>query len=340
MGTLEDLDAVLAFTRVVQLHSFGAAAKALGVPKSTLSRRVARLERRLGVQLLRRTTRQLALTDVGQLYFARCERVIADLEDAERQVFALQEAPRGVLRVTTPADFGFNLLAHLVASFQHAYPEVQVLLTATNARLDLVAGGFDVALRAGSLTDSSLVARKLVSSQRGLFASVDYLARRGTPKRVADLSHHDCIVFGGDRLHATWHLYGPDGEAQVQVAGRFGCNDFNFVHGAVASGLGIGQLPTFVRSAHAESHGIVRVLPEYATEGGSLYVVYPSQRHLSAKVRAFVDFADKHIRDWLDPERCTRAMAMAAALAFERPAAEAQRKPARSLTKSASSAGR
>ena len=294
-GTLGDLDAVLAFTRVAQLRSFSAAAKKLGLPKSTVSRRVAGLERRLGARLLHRTTRKLGLTDVGELYFSRCERVIAELEEAERAVMELQTSPRGTLRVTTPADFGFDSIARVTAAFQLAYPEIQVLLTATNERLDLVAGGFDVALRAGSLPDSSLVARKLLSVDSGLFASPEYLARRGTPQRLADLARHDCILFGTDRLHATWQLYGSEGEVDVEVSGRFASNDFNFVRGAALSAIGIARLPIYGCSEQEHDRKLVRVLPEYSGRGGSLYAVYPSQRHLTPKVRAFVDFAAENV---------------------------------------------
>jgi DNA-binding transcriptional LysR family regulator len=299
-GTIADLDAVLAFTRVAQLRSFSAAAQKLGLPKSTVSRRVAGLERRLGAQLLHRTTRKLALTDIGELYFARCERVIGELEEAERAVHELQAVPRGVLRVTTPADFGFDAPARLIAAFQLAYPEVHTLVVATNERLDLVAGGFDVALRASrSLPDSSLVARKLLSMHHALYASPDYLERRGTPERPEQLAQHDCIIFGRDRLQTSWRLQGPEGEIEVDVTGRFGCNDFNFARGAAIGGSGIALLPAFGCRGGELQHQLVRVLPDYVGEDGSLYAVYPTQRHLTPKVRAFVDFAAEHIGRWL-----------------------------------------
>lgn len=296
--TIADLDAVLVFTRVAQLRSFSAAARQLGLPKSTVSRRVSGLERRLGARLLHRTTRRLNLTDVGELYFARCERVIADLEEAERAVLELQTVPRGLLRVTTPVDFGLDVPARLIAAFQLAYPQVQVLVTATNARVDLIADGFDVALRAGNLPDSSLVARKLFGTHSGLYASPDYLARRGAPARPRELVEHDCIVFGRDRLQTSWRLRGPEGEIEVDITGRFGCNDFNFARGAAIGGMGIARLPEFGCSEHERTGQLVRVLPAYVSDGGSLYAVYPSQRHLTAKVRAFVDFAAEHIAGW------------------------------------------
>jgi DNA-binding transcriptional LysR family regulator len=298
-GTIGTLDAVLAFTRVAQLRTFSAAAKKLGLPKSTVSRRVAGLERRLGAQLLHRTTRKLHLTDIGELYFARCERVIAELEEAERAVLELQAVPRGTLRVTTPADFGLDLPARLIAAFQLAYPDVQVLVTATNERMDLVAGGFDVALRAGTLPDSALVARKLLSMHSGLYASPEYIARRGAPTRPQQLAEHDCIIFGRDRLQTSWRLHGPEGDVEVEVTGRFGCNDFNFARGAAISGIGIARLPAFGCSEDEQQRQLVRVLPDHIGDGGSLFAVYPSQRHLTPKVRAFVDYAVEHIGSWL-----------------------------------------
>lgn len=300
-GTLGDLDAVLAFTRVAQLRSFTAAAKKLGLPKSTVSRRVAGLERRLGAQLLHRTTRKLSLTDLGELYFERCERVIAELEEAERAVLELQAVPRGTLRVTCPADYGFDALARVVAAFQLAYLDVQVLLTATNEQLDLVAGGFDVALRAGTMPDSTLVAKKLISVHSGLYASPEYLARAGTPGSVQELAQHQCVIFGRDRTQSSWRLRGPDGDVEIHVTGRFGCNDFNFVRGAAIGGLGIARLPAFRCADEERSGKLVRVLADYSSEGGALFAVYPSQRHLTPKVRAFVDFVAAHIHDWLAP---------------------------------------
>jgi DNA-binding transcriptional LysR family regulator len=225
--------------------------------------------------------------------------VIAELEEAERAVTQLQTIPRGILRVTTPADFGFDSLARVTAAFQLAYPEIQVLLTATNEQLDLVAGGYDVALRAGFLTDSSLVARKLLSVDQGLFASPEYLARRGTPARLSDLAHHDCIVFGTERLQATWHLNGPEGEVEVQVSGRFASNDFNFVRGAALGAIGIARLPIYGCTEQAHDQQLVRVLPAYSGRRGALYAVYPSQRHLTPKVRAFVDFMAANVASLL-----------------------------------------
>jgi len=298
-ATIIDLGAVLAFTRVAQLRSFSAAAKKLGLPKSTVSRRVSNLERRLGARLLHRTTRKLALTDLGELYFSRCERVIAELEEAERAVTELQATPRGILRVTTPADFGFDSIARVTAAFQLAYPEIQVLLTATNERLDLVAGGYDVALRAGHLSDSSLVARTLFSVDHGLFASPEYLARRGKPGKLSDLAQHDCILFGTDRLHATWPMQGPEGEVEIAVSGRFASNDFNFVRGAALGSIGIARLPIYGCTEQEHDRELVRVLPAYSARGGSLYAVYPSQQHLTPKVRAFVDFCAENVRTLL-----------------------------------------
>jgi DNA-binding transcriptional LysR family regulator len=201
--------------------------------------------------------------------------------------------------VTTPVDFGLDIPARLIAAFQLEFPEVQVIVTATNERLDLVTGGFDLALRAGALPDSSMVARKLISMHSGLYASPEYLARRGTPGRPQDLAGHDCIIFRRERLQTTWRLHGPDGELEIDVTGRFGCNDFNFARGAAIAGIGIARLPAFGCTEDEQQRQLVRVLPDYIGDGGALYAVYPSQRHLTPKLRAFVDFAAEHIGRWL-----------------------------------------
>ncbi len=294
-ATIEDLDAVRIFVHVAQLGSFSAAARKLAMPKSTVSRRVAGLERRLHARLLHRTTRKLGLTEVGAQYFARAERVMAELEEAERAVTELEATPRGTLRVTTPVDFGLSYLTQLMAEFQCRYRELSVVLYATNARVDLVAEGFDVALRAGNLPDSSLVARRVVEVERGLYASPEYLRRRGDPANVQELGAHDCIVFGTERTGELWRLRGPEGESEVAVSGRFASNDFNFVRAAAVAGLGIASLASFACAEDLRAGRLVQVLPEHSAPGGALYAVYPTPRHLTPKVRAFVDFVAERL---------------------------------------------
>jgi DNA-binding transcriptional LysR family regulator len=288
-----DLNHVAVFARVVELESFTAAAKHLGLPKSSVSRTVARLEEVLGVRLLQRTTRKLHLTEAGQAYYDRVRVSLAGLEDAASAATNLSAEPRGTVRMSAPADMGVLSLSDLVARFVRKYPLVHVELSLTSRFVDLVAEGFDLALRAGKLADSSLVARKIGSDSLGLFASPSYLRRRGRPKTVAELARHDCVLFRGSHGKSEWLLTGPQGEERVTVRGPLNADEMSFVQQAVTAGVGIALLP-MVGVRLAAARGAlpmpVRLLPAYSVGGASLNVVSPSARFQSASVSAFRDF--------------------------------------------------
>lgn len=287
---VEDLEAVRVFVQVVQSASFTAAAGQLGVPKSTVSRRVAQLEQQLGVRLLHRTTRKLSLTDAGELYFNRGKRVIAELEAAERDVLAMQAAPRGRLRITAPADF--SSLAKVVSRFQAAHPEVEVFASMTQRKVDLVGEGFDLALRAGPLDDSTLIARRIAMLSSGLFASPEYLDTHGMPEHVAALNQHRLVLFARRDNTGMWTLFDKQGQATVvAVDAAIAGDDYAYVHNAVLSGAGIGMMPYFLGEPSVESGALRRVLPDLEGPSAPLHAVYPSPQHLTPKVRAFIDFA-------------------------------------------------
>lgn len=294
-----DLDDVRLFTEVVQAGSFTKASRKLGIPKSTVSRRVGELEDRLGVLLLQRTTRKLHLTHAGELYFARTARIMDELEDAEKALAELQSEPRGLLRITTPSDLS-GALPPLLSAFQDQYPLVELVVFPTGRRVDLIAEGFDLALRAGSAVDSNLVARTLLKSHLSIVASPSYLAKHGAPTCLEDLSQHRCVVFSNQSVEGTWDLVGPDGGVnQVPVKGRFAARDFGILRAAVLRGEGLGFLPLLSFGADLRSGALVRVLSEYRSPESALRAVFPSKRHLSPKVRAFVDFA----ATWLEEHR-------------------------------------
>lgn len=289
-----DLNDVLVFSRVVDAGSFTGAARQLGLPKSTVSRRISRLEDHLGVRLLQRTTRKLSLTDAGRLYYDRSARIVAELEDAERVVSEMQEQPRGRLRVTAPMEMGERLWLTITA-FLEAYPEVELSLDLTNRYVNLVEEGFDVAIRAGTLSDSSLIARRLEESRFILVASPSYLEKRGVPAQLEDLKDHDCIAFSGRSVgHHTWHLQGPDGEVQMRIKGRLILNHLDMVKRAAIAGLGIGMVPNFYLAPEFESERLIEVLPGCGGLSSPISLVYPSTRHLAPKIRAFVDFMVEH----------------------------------------------
>jgi len=288
-----DLNHVAVFARVVELESFTGAAKQLGLPKSSVSRTVTRLENELGVRLLQRTTRKLHLTEAGQAYYERARVALTGLEEAASAATNLSAEPRGTVRVTAPADTGIMDLGELVGRFVRKYPLVHVEISLSSRFVDLVAEGFDLALRAGKMADSSLVARKIGNDTLGLFASPAYLRRRGRPKSVPDLANHDCVLFRGTHGKSEWKLTGPRGEERVTVRGPLNADEMSFVQQAVSAGVGVALLPMIgVRLAAARGRLPlpVRLLPEYSVGGNSLNVVSPSARFQPASVIAFRDF--------------------------------------------------
>jgi len=287
-----ELDGVRVFAEVVKAGGFTAAARALGLPKSTVSRRVSALEERLGTRLLQRTTRRVSLTDVGEVYYARADRALAELRDAEAALSDLRDAPRGVLRLSAPVDIGHDLLSGVVAAYRRAYPEVSVVVELENRRVDLVAEGYDLAIRASAqLDDSSLVARKLASAEMRLFASTAYLAAHGTPEQPEDLPQHALLLFRAPRLRSKLVLHRGAARTEVEVTGWLSSTDFGFLRRAMLEGLGIALLPTFTCSRDVAAGSVRRVLPEHQAGASSLYAVYPSARYLAPKVRAFVELA-------------------------------------------------
>lgn len=287
-----DLNHVAVFTRVVELESFTAAAKQLGLPKSSVSRTVTRLEEELGVRLLQRTTRTLHLTEAGQAYYERARVALGNLEEAALLASNASVEPRGIVRMTAPGDMGVINLSAIVARFVDKYPLVHVEVSLSARRVDLIAEGFDLALRAGKLGDSSLVARKIGSDTLGIFASAAYLRKRGRPNELADLAQHDCVLFRGMNGKSEWRLTGPSGEESITVRGSINSDEMGFVQQAVAAGAGIGLLPRVgIRLGNKTRQAeFVHLLPEFSQGGGDLNVVTPSVRFLPASVTVFRDF--------------------------------------------------
>lgn len=284
------LDDLSGFVRVVELGAFAKAARELGVPTSTLSRAVSRLEQSMGVRLLHRTTRHVRVTEEGAELHLRVAPALLALRDAVRDVEASETVPRGRLRVTAPTDIAATFLSDVIGDFLRAHPEVDVELMATQRVVDLVAEGFDVALRAGVLRDSSLIARRLGDVEGWLCASPDYLARRGEPRALSELARHDLVLFRPTRGRARWELRVGAHETALEVRGRIACDDFSIVRAALLAGNGIGLVPSSAIARDVAEGRLVHVLGAATAGLGSLNVVYPSSRHVPAKVSAFRDF--------------------------------------------------
>jgi DNA-binding transcriptional LysR family regulator len=291
-----DLNHVVAFVRVVDHASFTAAAKSLGVPKSTVSRAISRLEEELDVRLLHRTTRKLSLTEAGQAFFERVRESIAGIDAAVAAANEAGKIPRGTVRVTAPVDLGIALLADVVARFVRKYPQIHVDLILSSRVVDLVKEGVDLAVRAARLDDSTLVARKLGSSSMGVFASRAYLERRRRPEVPADLSGHECVLFRATGGRARWALTGPAGVEEIEVRGPIGADDILFVQRAILAGAGLGLLPIFLARTCEEREELVRVLPGWAVRGASVSVVTPSVRNEPARVALFREFLVASVR--------------------------------------------
>lgn len=298
MSRLEEAEI---FVHVVKAGSFTAAAAELRVTKSHVSKQITRLEDRLGTRLLQRSTRQLALTEPGLAYFERCAEALASIADAEDAATALQVRPQGTLRVTVPASFGSRYLEPLLASFQAEHPQLQLDVLFADRFVDILAEGYDVALRWGVLPDSSLVARKLCSALVVLCGSPQYLATHGEPQHPEDLPQHACLRYAYNPEHDKWRLHGPDGETAVEVAGPLRANSGHHLVMAACHGLGLAYVPEF-HAAEALGDGrLVRVLPQWGDEK-QLWALFPHARHLAVKVRVFVDFVADRLRSpaWQD----------------------------------------
>jgi len=285
-----DLNLVSMFVRVVETGSFTAAASLLGLRKSSVSRGVARLEEELGVRLLHRTTRRLNLTEAGSAYFSRVREVTSSIDEATAEVKEMGHEPQGTVRMTAVPDSGSNTLAEIIARFVRQYPKIRVELVLTSRSVDLVEEGIDLALRAGVLRDSPLVARKIAPTPLGLFAAPSYLRRRGKPKALRELSQHDCVLYRPEAGKNTWRLTGPKGETSVEVTGAIGSDDMSFNAHAAIAGAGIALLPTALVTSSLEQGKVARVLPDYALTGGAVYIVSPASRHQLARVRLLRDF--------------------------------------------------
>jgi len=286
-----DLNDLRVFVRVVDRGGFAVAARELGVPTSTVSRTIARLETSTGTRLLQRTPRAVRATSEGRAVYASVHEAVGTLERAARELEPATRRPKGILRVTAPNDIGSWWLTDVAVAFCERYPLVQVDLALTNRAVNLTGEGFDVAVRAAlRLADSTLVARKLGDVEHAVYASPRYLESHGAPSSPADLGEHRCIVFRGKDLTKTWKLEGDTETVEVQVRGCMGGDDFGFLRAAVLAGGGVALMPRLVCAKDEAAGRLVRVLPAFEAKGAGLYVLYPSAAHVPARVTAFRDF--------------------------------------------------
>src|SRR3954468_3950629 len=287
---MDKLSSMRAFVRVVEHGSFSEAARSLRVSRSAVSKYLMELEQALGVQLLNRTTRSASPTENGRAYYERSIAILAELEEADLAVTSLQAEPRGLVGVHAPMSFGTLLLGPALVEFMEKYPELQIQLTLSDEQIDAVQEGFDVTLRIGELASSSLIARRLLGVNRVFCASPEYIERRGAPLHPRDLKTHDCLSYGFLATGNQWKLIGADGEHWIPVPWRLCANNAELLKQAALSGRGIGLLPTFIAGAELDSGALTPVLKDFNAPEIALYAIYPPTRHLSSKVRLFIDF--------------------------------------------------
>lgn len=288
-----DLNEMAIFAEVARTGSFTAAADSLSVPKSTVSRKVSNLEARLQARLLQRTTRSLSLTEVGEAYYAQVLVMMRAAREAEAVAGSLTKGPTGTLRITAPPLLGEVFLWDIAHEYMDLYPEVDVDLMLHMRLVDLVGEGFDLAIRVSRNEDSSLIARILGQTHLVCAASPDYLDARGRPEHPRDLSQHECMSYAARSDSFEWTLQrgtGPDAEPEnVSVDGRLKVNSFEILRKAAVAGRGVALLPRLMYTQEFESGALERVLPDWHTPPAHVYALYPTRRHLSEKVRAFLD---------------------------------------------------
>ncbi len=286
MGQLEDIST---FVHIVDTGTISSAANQLGIAKSAVSRRLVDLEKRLGVQLLNRTTRQSSLTDAGREYYQRAIQIIADVNELNEVTSDSKSELTGGLSVAAPLSFGLQHLTPIINRFAIAHPGIDMRLDFADRQVDLIEEGFDVAIRIAMLKDSSYIARKLTPISLALCASPDYLERNGTPKKPEDLISYETLHYANAKDY-TWRFIGPDGkQTNVKLPPKITANNGDYLCGATAAGLGLSVIPTFMAWKEIEKGSLVCLMTDYKIPSLNAYAVYPPTRHLSRRVRVFID---------------------------------------------------
>lgn len=293
------LDGIVAFVEVVNSGSFTNAAENSGHSTSYISKEITKLEERLGVRLLNRTTRSLSLTPEGEVYFQQCQQIVDDAGQAETLLGGQQQDPQGVLRVSCPVSFGLSRVRPILAKYTQKYPKVTIEIDLNDRKVDMVADGVDVVIRASrQLDDSSLISRRFMTSQGVFVASPGYLKKHGTPESPEQLANHKTLSYSNLKSPLLWSYLDKDGEMQqVQVASQVLTNSPEMELALCVADQGITRMPLFNLSGEIERGELVELFADYPKQEIGIYLVYPSRKHMSAKVRSFIDFVIEHLGD-------------------------------------------
>ena len=291
---MDRFESIRAFARVVEHGGFAAAARAMNMSRSAVNKHVIALEDRLGVQLLTRTTRKVTPTETGYAFYERCLAILGDLESAELAAGQLQQEARGTLKVNAPMTFGTMHLSRLIADFMGRYPELRIELTLSDHLTDPLTEGADLTVRVTAPPGpANLVSHRIVEGRLALCAAPSYIAEHGPPRHPRELSDRVCLHYGNLGTGNVWHLKGPDGEHAIRVRGTLCSNNGTVLRDAALAGRGIAMLPTFIIGADLQSGRLTSLLADYAPPELAIYVLYPRNRHLSAKIRLFTEFMEE-----------------------------------------------
>jgi LysR family transcriptional regulator, regulator for bpeEF and oprC len=296
---MDKLQAMEVFVQVVDAGGFTRAAENLQLPKATVSTLVRNLESALAVKLLNRTTRQISLTADGAAYYERCQRILAEVRDAEDSLSKTQASPSGRLRIDVPAAMGRHLLMPSLPQFLARYPDIHLEVGCSDRPVDLIEEGVDLAVRGGALADSTLIARRIGLLHFVTCAAPSYIALHGRPQHPNDLQQHDCVNYFSAKtgMFSDWYFAGDGERLQMRVPGRIAVNDANAYLTATLSGMGIAQTAAFVICPYLQSGELELLLEDWTIDPIPLHVVYPQNRHLSAKVRVFVEWISELFAD-------------------------------------------
>ncbi len=297
MVTINNWDGLFEFTAVVETESFTAAAKRIGTSVAHVSRQIGALEDRLGVKLFHRTTRKVSITEVGQLYYQHCRPLLDGLDEAQRAITNLQEKPTGKLHFTAPVAYGERIIVPLLSEFMQRHENLQVDLELTNQKLDIVEGGFDLAIRLGNLESSSLVAKKLTERTLHICAAPDYLKKHGEPHTLSELAKHNCLL--GTLNY--WRIMDKGKTKTIRVSGNLRCNNGPALLNAAIVGNGIIQLPNYYVHEALKNGQLVSLLDAHQPETEGVWAIYPQNRHLSPKVRLLIDHLYSKLHTNLSP---------------------------------------
>lgn len=280
-------EGVTEFASVAETGSFTGASRQLGISTAQVSRQISALENRLNTKLFYRTTRKVSLTEEGQLYYRHCRQILDSLAEAERAISERQGMPRGLLKLTAPVTYGEQFIMPLINDFMLEYPSIEVTMILTNQTVDLIDGGYDLAIRLGRLNSpSTMVARRLSHRTQFVCAAPEYLEKYGTPHTLSELRHHNCLIGN----HDHWHFQEAGRERSFRVTGNLRCNSGNALRDAALKGLGLIQLPDYYISDDLTQGRLIPVLSAFQEQEEGIWVLYPQNRHLSPKVRLLVDF--------------------------------------------------